>query len=146
MVVVAYIDDILIATKGSLEKHHKQVSKVFQLLMDNHTCIEIDKCIFEALETAFLGIMVSGSGLRRDREIARAITDWLRPTSRKEVQQMLSLWNFYRRFIDKFSAIVSPITDLLRQDRKFDWGEAQEAALLKISILFTSGKTPILGH
>jgi len=35
MVVAAYIDDILIATKGSLEKHHKQVSKVFQLLMDN---------------------------------------------------------------------------------------------------------------
>jgi hypothetical protein len=35
MGVVAYIDDILIATKGSLEKHHKQVSKVFQLLLDN---------------------------------------------------------------------------------------------------------------
>jgi len=34
MVVVAYIDDTLIATKGSLETHHKQVSKVFQLLMD----------------------------------------------------------------------------------------------------------------
>jgi len=28
MVVVAYIDDILIATKRSLEKHHGQVSKV----------------------------------------------------------------------------------------------------------------------
>jgi hypothetical protein len=43
MVVVAYIDDILIATKGSWEKHHKQVSKGFQLLMDNNLCIEIDK-------------------------------------------------------------------------------------------------------
>jgi len=30
MIVVAYIDDILIATKRSLEKHHRQVSKVFQ--------------------------------------------------------------------------------------------------------------------
>jgi hypothetical protein len=29
MVVVVYIDDILIATKGSLEKHHRQISKVF---------------------------------------------------------------------------------------------------------------------
>jgi len=51
MVVVACIDDILIATKGSLAKHHKQVSKVFQLLMDNHMCIEIDKCVFNATET-----------------------------------------------------------------------------------------------
>jgi hypothetical protein len=29
MVVVVYIDDILKGTKGSLEKHHRQVSKVF---------------------------------------------------------------------------------------------------------------------
>lgn len=39
MVVAAYIDDILIATNGSIQKHHNQVSKVFQLLMDNHMCI-----------------------------------------------------------------------------------------------------------
>jgi hypothetical protein len=50
MVVVAYIDDILIATKGSLQKYHHQVSKVFQLLMDNHMCIEIDKCVFDTTE------------------------------------------------------------------------------------------------
>jgi len=146
MVVVAYIDDILIATKGSLQKHHRQVSKVFQLLMDNHMCVEIDKCIFDTSETPFLGFMVSGSGLRMDPEKARAIVDWPRPTSRKEVQQLLGLWNFYRRFIHNFSAIISPITDLLRQEVKFQWGESQEAAFLKITILFTSGKTPILRH
>jgi len=76
MVVVAYIDDISIATKGSLEKHHRQVSKVFQLLMDNHMCIEIDKCIFDATETPFLQFIVSGSGLRMDPEKAGAIVDW----------------------------------------------------------------------
>jgi microsomal dipeptidase-like Zn-dependent dipeptidase len=45
MVVVTYIDDILITTKGSMEKHHRHVSKVFQLLMDNHMCVGIDQCI-----------------------------------------------------------------------------------------------------
>ena len=40
-----------------------------------------------------------------------------------------------------------PITDLLRGNRKdLHFGEAQEAAFLKIVILFTSGKTPILRH
>jgi hypothetical protein len=29
---------------------------------------------------------------------------------------------------------------------KFEWGEAQEAAFLEITILFTSGKTPIRRH
>jgi len=146
MVVVAYIDDILIATKGSLEKLHRQVSKVFQLLMDNNMCSEIDKCVFDVTETAFLEFMVSGSGLRMDPEKAKAIVDWPRPTSRNDVQQLPGLWNFYRRFIHNFAAIVSSITDLLRQDTKFEWGEAQEAAFLKVTILFTSGKTPILRH
>jgi hypothetical protein len=120
MVVLAYIDDILIATKGSLEKHHKQVSKVFQLLMDNNLCIEIDKCIIDAKQIALLGFIVSGTGLQMDPEKAKAIVDWPRPTSRKEVQQVLGLWNFYRLFVSNFSGIISPITNLLRQDVKFE--------------------------
>jgi len=109
-------------------------------------CVEIDKCIFEASETTFLGFVVSGSGLKMDPDNARAIVDWPRPTSRNEVQQLLGLWNFYRRFIHNFSGLVSPITDLLWQDVNFQWGEAQDAAFLKVVILFTSGKTPILKH
>jgi len=56
MVVVADIDDILIATKGSINKHHTQVGKVFQLLMENSMCVEIDKCIFDTQEVPFLGL------------------------------------------------------------------------------------------
>jgi hypothetical protein len=92
-VVVAYIDDILIATMGSLENHHKQVSRVFQLLMDNHVCIEIEKYIFNAKEVPFLGFLVSGSGLWMDPDKAIAIVTWLRPTKKKEVQRLLGVWN-----------------------------------------------------
>jgi len=147
MVVVAYIDDIPIATKGSFEKHHHQVCKVFQLLMDNHMCVQIDKCIFDATEVPFSGFIISSSGLKMDPETAKAVVDWPRPTNVKEVQQLLGLWNFYRRFVPSYAAIVAPITDLLRGKTKdIHWQEAQEAAFLKITILFTSGKTPILQH
>jgi len=147
MVVVAYIDDILIATKGSIDKHHQQVGEGFQLLMDNNMCVKIDKCIFDANEVPFLGSMVSGTGLRMDPQGSKATVDWPRPTNQKEVQHLLGLWNFYQRLIPRYAAIVSPITDSLRgPDESILWKEPQEAALLKIIILFTSGKTPILGH
>jgi len=75
-----------------------------------------------------------------DPDKAKAIVDWPRPTSQKDVQQLLGLWNFYGRFVPGFSAIISPISDLLSGDKKlFHWGEAQEAAFLKMAILFTSG-------
>jgi hypothetical protein len=66
MVGIGYTNDIFETTKGSLEKHHRQVSKVFQLLMDNHFCIEIDKCVFDITKTTLLGFAVSRSGLRMD--------------------------------------------------------------------------------
>lgn len=111
MVIVAYIDDILIATKGSLKRYHNQVSKVFQLLMDNDMCIEIDRCVFDTTETTFLGFIVSGSRLRMDPEMARAIVDCRRITSRKVVQKILDLQNVYRRFNLNFFGIALPITD-----------------------------------
>jgi len=85
---------------------------------------EINKCGVDATETTFRGCEISWSGLRMEPEKNRAIVDWPRPTDRKEVQQLLGLWNFYRRFIHYFSGIVSPIMDLLRQDRMFFWSEA----------------------
>jgi hypothetical protein len=84
--------------------------------MYNHLCIKINKCVIDTTEASFLGFIVSGTGLKMDPEKARAIVQWPRPTSMKKVKQMLGLWNFYRRLIHNVSAIVSPITDLLRQD------------------------------
>jgi hypothetical protein len=81
-----------------------------------------------------------------DPDKAKAITDWPRPTNRKEVQPLLGLLNFYRRFIRNFSGIVAPITNFLRNDTPFEWTKCQEAAFLKITISFISGNTPILRH
>jgi len=147
MVVVAYIDDILIATKGSIEKHRKQVGKVFNLVLENKMCLEIDKCVFDAKDVSYLGIIVNIRELKMDPEKAKNIVDWPRPTNQKEVQQILGLWNLYRRFIPNYAQIVAPISDLLKGNGKnFEFGEAQEAAFLKIMILFTSGATPMMRH
>jgi len=147
MVVVAYINNIIIATKGSREKHRRQVGKVFDVLLENQMCVELDKCVFEQTEASFLGFIVSGKTIQMDPAKAQDIVDWPRPKNQKEVQQVLGLWNLYGRFIPNYAQIVAPITDLLRGNSKeFNFGEAQEASFLKIVVLFTSGMTPILRH
>jgi len=46
-----------------------------------------------------------------------------------------------------YAEIVSPITDLVKGDQKsVPFGKPQEAAILKIALLFTSGKIPVLRH
>jgi len=146
MVVVAYIEDILITPKGSLEKHHKQVSKVVQLLMDDNRSVEIDKWVFDATESSYFGFMFCGRGLWMHPVKAKANADWPWPTWRKEVQLLLGFWYFYRQFIQNFSGIASLIADLLQKVRDYKWGDAQEALVLKITVAFTTGKTAILRH
>lgn len=68
MVVVAYIDDILIATEGYLEKHHMEVFKFFKLLMDNHQCIEMDKYNVDVTKTRLLRFIFRASGSSIDQE------------------------------------------------------------------------------
>jgi hypothetical protein len=112
--------------------------------MDNHIYVKIDNCIFDAQDVPFLGFLVSSSGLRMDSENDKAIVDGPRPTNVKEVKQLLEFWNLYRRFVPGYAAIVAPITDVLRGKAKdIKWAESQEAAFLKITILFMSGKIPI---
>jgi len=43
LVVVVYIEDILIATRGSLGKKLEQVRRVFDLLLDNDMSVEINQ-------------------------------------------------------------------------------------------------------
>lgn len=40
--------------------------------------------------------------------------------------------SWYRRFIQKFSAIVAPITDLLKKNRPFKWNQACKEAWSKL--------------
>jgi hypothetical protein len=94
MVVVAYMDNIIIDTKGSIENHRRQAGKVFDFLLENLMCVEIDKCVFEHQKLSFLGCIVSGPSIRMDPVQAQDIVDCPRPTNRKEVQQILGLSNF----------------------------------------------------
>jgi len=118
MVQVAYIDDRLIPTMIWLQKHHRQVSKAVQLLMNNNMCVEIGKCILDSTEVPVLGSIVTGEGPRMDPEKVEAIVDWPWHTTLKEVQEQFRLWNFYRRFIPSYAAILSSITNLFRKDKK----------------------------
>jgi len=85
MVVVAYINDNNIATKGSIEKHRGQVGKVFNLLLENQMSVEIDKCVFEQTKASFLGFIVPGQSIRMGPAMVQDIVDWPRPTNQQEV-------------------------------------------------------------
>ena len=55
-----------------------------------------------------------------------AVSKWNRPTNVSEVRSFLGLAGYYRRFVEGFSKIAMPLTQLTRKNHKFEWTEACE--------------------
>ena len=139
----AYLDDILIYSQTRAE-HRDHVKRVLQRLREAGLQVDIKKCEFDVEETVFLGLIVSGVGLRMDPQKVIAILNWLTPTNLKEVQGFVGFANFYRRFIYEFSKLVKPLVSLTKKDAPFVWNEACSKAFEELKLRVTSA--PILRH
>ena len=71
------------------------------------------KCEFLLPEVTFLGHIVGAEGIR-----VEAVWDWLRPRNASEVWSFLGLAGYYRRFVEGFSKIAAPMTELTRKNQK----------------------------
>jgi transposase InsO family protein len=137
----AYIDDIIIYSKDR-SQHRKHVEEVLTRLHAAGLQCDIDKCEFEVESTKYLGFIIeAGKGVRMDPDKVKAIQEWETPTTVKGVRGFLGFANFYRKFIDHYSDIVRPLTELTHKDKVFSWNDEAEAAFCKLKRVFLSEPT-----
>jgi hypothetical protein len=67
-----------------------------------------------------------------DPKKVQSINEWPTPNSLKEVQSFLGTANYYRRFVEGYSKIAAPLTELTKKDQPFQWKEEQDEAFVKI--------------
>jgi hypothetical protein len=63
-----------------------------------------------------LGHIVSKGGISVDPSKVQDVLSWNAPTSVGNIQSFLGLARYYRRFIEGFSKIRKPKTELLEKD------------------------------
>ncbi|KAL4030346.1 hypothetical protein IC575_008582 [Cucumis melo] len=78
---------------------------------------------------SFLGHVVSKAGVSVDPAKIEAVTGWTRPSTVSEVRSFLGLAGYYRRFVENFSRIATPLTQLTRKGAPFVWSKACEDSL-----------------
>jgi hypothetical protein len=126
-VVVVYMDDILIFTKD-LEKHCEVTKAVLEILQANDLYLKPEKCEFEKTCIEYLGLIISENHVKMDPVKVKGIMDWPIPKKVKDVQAFIGFCNFYRRFIEGFSWIARPLSQLTQKDVEWAWtSEAQDA-------------------
>ena len=123
--VVVFIDDILIYSK-SKDEHKEHLRAVLQRLCDHQLYAKFSKCEFWLQQVGFLGHVLSAEGISVDPSKVKDVLDWSAPTTVSEIRSFLGLAGYYLRFIEGFSKITKPMTELLKKDKKFVWTEDYE--------------------
>ncbi|KAL0539640.1 hypothetical protein IC582_023856 [Cucumis melo] len=107
--VIVFIDDILIHSKTEAE-HEEHLHQVLETLRANKLYAKFFKCEFWLKKVTFLGHVVSSEGVSVDPAKIKAVTSWPRPSTVSEIRSFLGLAGYYRRFVEDFSLIASPLT------------------------------------
>nr|CAD40076.1 OSJNBa0085C10.29 [Oryza sativa Japonica Group] len=139
--VVVFIDDILIYSKDE-EEHAEHLSQVLEKLREHQLYAKFSKCEFWLKEVAFLCHVISAGGVAVDPAKVEAMTEWKAPKSVTKIRSFLGLAEYYRRFIEGFSKIARPMTQLLKKEKKFEWIEQCQASFEQLKEKLTTA--PIL--
>jgi len=145
VVVLAYMDDILVYADTE-EGHDRTVKEVLKRLQNNGLAVAPEKCVWKATEVEFLGYIIGRNGIRMAEDKVQAVLDWKTPESLTEVQSFLGFANFYRRFIQNFSRVARPLTELTKKEvgKEWAWNQQAESAFQELKHHFTMA--PILAH
>jgi len=122
LTLIAYMDDILIYTKTRAE-HDQRVRETLRILQENGLAVAADKCVWRTTEVEFLGYILSREGVKMVQEKVQAVLDWKTPASLTEVQSFLGFANFYQRFIQDYSRVARPLTELTKKTEKWAWNQ-----------------------
>src|SRR3954466_1583471 len=139
--VVVYLDDILIYSKNE-EEHVEHLRLVLMKLREHRLYAKFSKCEFWLPEVTYLGHVISAKGIAVNPERVQVVLDWTPPESVKQVRSFLGLASYCRRFVENFSKVAKPLTELLKKDRKFQWNPKCEESFQELKRRLTSA--PVL--
>jgi hypothetical protein len=135
--VVVFIDDILIFSKNE-EDHDEHLRVVLQKLRENQLYAKLSKCEFWLKEVLFLGHIISEGGISVDPSKVKDVLSWKTPQNILDIGSFIGPAGYYRRFIEGFSKISKPMTELLAKGNTFEWTLRRETSFEELKKKLTT--------
>jgi hypothetical protein len=139
--MVVFIDDILVYSSTAKE-HEQHLRVVLERLRQNQLYAKFSKCEFWLREVAFLGHVLTAKVVAVDPAKIKAVKEWDQPRNPTDIRSFLGLAGYYHRFIENFSKIDKPMTNLLKKTNEFEWTPKCELSFHTLKQKLTT--TPVL--
>lgn len=94
---------------------------MFSRLLENNIKIQPDKCEFLKRECFYLGYIITENGIKPDKKKIKSKVEFPAYKNAKEIKSNLGLSGYYRKFIQGYSTVPKPITQLLKKGCTFNW-------------------------
>jgi hypothetical protein len=131
----AYIDDLLVVSKGDFETHLGHLEQVLTRLAAAGLKINASKSSFCQEELEYLGYLINRQGVRPTTKKVEAIMNIAIPTTRKHLRSFIGMVNYYRDMWPKRSDILAPLSALTSGKQKFKWTDECQAAFDNMKML-----------
>jgi hypothetical protein len=111
--VRAYIDDLLVITRGTLEDHLEKLREVLRRLRE--AGLKVNTAIFLYPRVEYLGYILTREGIKPQPIKVQAILALNPPNNVKELRHFLSMVQDYHDMWAKRSEMLAPLSDLVEE-------------------------------
>lgn len=126
-IVLTYVDDLIIPSVG-FEDALTNLKKTLYVAQDFGLDINWKKCNFLQTKIEFLGHIIENGMTRPTDNKTEAVTKFRQPENVKQMQSFLGLTGYFRKFIRNYALIARPLSNLLREGTKFEFGAKEKEA------------------
>jgi len=126
--VRAYIDDLLVISKGTFTEHLADVDQVLKRLRDAGLKVNASKSSFAQQQLEYLGYWITREGIQPQPKKIQAILSIKTPTNKKELRSFIGMVNYYRDAWIRRSDILAPLAQLCGKNTTWKWTDVHQHA------------------
>jgi len=117
---------------------------VLHTLDEKKLFAKLSKCEFWLREVSLNGHVISKGGIAVDPSKVDAVLQWESLKSVFEIKSFLGWVGYYRRFIEGFSKLALPLTQLTWKEQAYVWGAKCDKSFQEFKKRLTSAPVLIL--
>ena len=108
-----FLDDIIVITKGTIEKHEKEIDKTLNRLNEENLAIILHKCKFGLNEITWLDYKINAEGIKPTKRKTDAIIQLDNPKTLKQLRSFMGSIHHLIKFMPKLATLSAPKRPLL---------------------------------